>query len=165
MKRSFFRAAAVDVNGWRKSFCEQYWTSPGDNTLQSSSCMATDHPSRKLSRTRHAGHCWRSRDELINDVLLWTPSHGPAKGGWPAQTSIQQLCVYTRCSPEDRPKRWTIGRGGERGSGYPGWERDMKMIYIYINIYIYIYNFPWQILCKLKCKLTCSYAFFIISCE
>ena len=22
--------------------------------------------------TRHAGHCWRSRDELINDVLLWT---------------------------------------------------------------------------------------------
>ena len=24
-------------------------------------------------RTRHAGHCWRSRDELISDVLLWTP--------------------------------------------------------------------------------------------
>ena len=23
-------------------------------------------------RTRHAGHCWRSRDELIRDVLLWT---------------------------------------------------------------------------------------------
>ena len=24
--------------------------------------------------TRHAGHCWRSRDELISDVLLWTPT-------------------------------------------------------------------------------------------
>ena len=24
-------------------------------------------------RTRHAGHSWRSRDELISDVLLWTP--------------------------------------------------------------------------------------------
>ena len=24
-------------------------------------------------RTRHAGHCWRSRDELISDVLRWTP--------------------------------------------------------------------------------------------
>ena len=24
-------------------------------------------------RTRHVGHCWRSRDELISDVLLWTP--------------------------------------------------------------------------------------------
>ena len=27
----------------------------------------------KVGRTRHAGHCWRSRDELISDVLLWTP--------------------------------------------------------------------------------------------
>ena len=25
--------------------------------------------------TRHAGHCWRSRDELISDVLLWTPTY------------------------------------------------------------------------------------------
>ena len=24
----------------------------------------------KVRRTRHAGHCWRSRDELISDVLL-----------------------------------------------------------------------------------------------
>ena len=23
-------------------------------------------------RTRHAGHCWRSKDELISNVLLWT---------------------------------------------------------------------------------------------
>ena len=35
----------------------------------------------KIRRTRHAGHCWRSRDELISDVLLWTPSHGRAKAG------------------------------------------------------------------------------------
>ena len=26
----------------------------------------------KVRWTRHAGHCWRSRDELINDILLWT---------------------------------------------------------------------------------------------
>ena len=29
--------------------------------------------------TRHAGHCWRSRDELMSDLLLWTPTHGRAK--------------------------------------------------------------------------------------
>ena len=52
-------------------------------------------------RTRHAGHCWRSRDELISDVLLWTPTYGQAKAGWPAQTYIQQLCEDTGCSPED----------------------------------------------------------------
>ena len=33
----------------------------------------------EVRRTRHAGHCWRSRDELIRDVLLWTPSHGRQK--------------------------------------------------------------------------------------
>ncbi len=27
----------------------------------------------QVRRTRHAGHCWRSRDELISDVLLWNP--------------------------------------------------------------------------------------------
>ena len=26
----------------------------------------------QVRRTRHAGHCWRSKDELINDLLLWT---------------------------------------------------------------------------------------------
>ena len=46
----------------------------------------------QIRRTRHAGHGWRSRDELISDVLLWTPSHGRAKAGWPARTYIQQLC-------------------------------------------------------------------------
>ena len=28
----------------------------------------------QVRRTRHAGHCWRSRDELISEVLLWTPT-------------------------------------------------------------------------------------------
>ena len=55
----------------------------------------------KIRQTRHAGHCWRSRDELISDVLLWTPSHWRAKAGWPAWTYIQQVCVDTGCSPED----------------------------------------------------------------
>ena len=29
----------------------------------------------QVRRTRHAGHCRRSRDELISDVLLWTPAY------------------------------------------------------------------------------------------
>ena len=54
--------------------------------------------------TRHAGHCWRSRDELISDVLLWTPTHGHTKAGRPARTYIQQLCKDMGCSPEDLPE-------------------------------------------------------------
>ena len=58
----------------------------------------------KVRWTRHAGHCWRSRGELISDVLQWTSSHGQAKAGQPARTYIQQLCEDTGCSPEDLPE-------------------------------------------------------------
>ena len=51
--------------------------------------------------TRHAEQSWRSRDELISDVLLWTPSHGRAKVGRQASTYIQQLCADTGYSLED----------------------------------------------------------------
>ena len=54
--------------------------------------------------TRHEGHCQRSMDELISDVLLWTPSHGRAKVGRPARTYIQQLCANMGCSSEDLPE-------------------------------------------------------------
>ena len=71
----------------------------------------------QVRQTKHAGHCWRRRDELISDVLLWTPTYGRAKARRPAQTYIQQLCEDTGCSSEDLPSRWTIGRSGERASG------------------------------------------------
>ena len=55
----------------------------------------------QVRRTRHAGHCWRSRDELISDVLLWTPTYDRAKAGRPSRTYIQQLCEDTGCGLED----------------------------------------------------------------
>ena len=58
----------------------------------------------QVRRTRHAGHCWWSRDELISYVLLWTPTYGRPKAGRPAQIYIQQLCHDTGCSPEDLPE-------------------------------------------------------------
>ena len=57
-----------------------------------------------VRRTIHAGHCWRSKDELISDVLLWTPAYGQAKAGRPARNYIQQLCEGRGCSPEDQPE-------------------------------------------------------------
>ena len=91
----------------------------------------------QVRRTRHAGHCWRSKDELISDVLLWstslllllslflllcvvafyTPTYGRAKAGRPARTYIQQLCEDTGCNPEDLPEAMNDRRSGERGSG------------------------------------------------
>ena len=80
---------------------------PGSNTPQDTNCTATLSPITKtiqVRQTRQAGHCWRSRDELIRDVLLWTPTHGRAKAGRPARTYIQQLCEDTGCCPEDLPR-------------------------------------------------------------
>ena len=71
----------------------------------------------QVRRIRHAGYCWRSRDELISDVLLWTPTYGQAKAGRPARTYIQQLYEDTGCSPEDLPEVMNHRKSGERGSG------------------------------------------------
>ena len=58
-------------------------------------------PITKTVKIRQTRHCWGSRDELISDVLLWTPSHGRAKAGRSARTYVQQLCADMGCSPED----------------------------------------------------------------
>ena len=54
----------------------------------------------QVGRSRHGGHYWRSKDELISDVLLWTPEYGQPKAGRPTRTSIQQLCEDTGYSYE-----------------------------------------------------------------
>ena len=77
----------------------------------------------KVRRTRHAGHYRRSGEELISEVVLWTPSHRQAMVLWPARTYIQQLCADTGCSLEDLPaamddregwreRIWEIRAGG-----------------------------------------------------
>ena len=107
--------------------CEQYWISPGGNTPQSANYTATWLPSRKVRRTRHAEHCWRSRDELISDVLLGIPTYGRAKAGWPARIYIQQLYEDTGCSPEDLPEamndseKWRERVSDIRASGTTWW--------------------------------------------
>ena len=71
----------------------------------------------QVRRTRHAGHCWRGRDELISDILLWTPLQGRANAGRPARTYIQQLCADTGYSLEDLPEAMDNREGPERRSG------------------------------------------------
>ena len=81
----------------------------------------------QVRRTRHAGHCWRSKDELISDVLQWTPEYCQAKAGRPARTYILQLCDDTGCSPEDLPEamndreKWRERTGDIHASGMTWW--------------------------------------------
>ena len=125
MKRSFFQAAIVSIllygcTTWtltkrREKKLDSNYTRILRAILNKS---RRQHPTRhqlyshlppitktiQVRRTRHAGHCWGSKDELISDVLLWTPTYGRAKAGRPARTYIQQLCEDTSCSPEDPPE-------------------------------------------------------------
>ena len=125
MKRSFFHAAVVSIllyecTTW--TLTKQLKKKLDGNYTRMLRAILNktwrQHPTRhqlyghlppitktiKVRRTRHAGHCWRSRDELIRDVLSWTPAYGQAKAGRSARTYIQQLCEDTGCSPEDVPE-------------------------------------------------------------
>ena len=101
----------------------------------------------QVRRTRHAGHCWRSRDELIRDVLLWIPTHGRAKAGRPARTYIQQLCEDTGCCPEDLPRAmndreewWERVRDIRAASTIWWWWFHSKTDYSFTIIFRYDYN-------------------------
>ena len=124
MKRSFFQAAVVSIlltkrlekklDGNNTRMCIEQVLATTQVLNKSWRQYPTRHqlyghlpPITKtiqVRRTRQAGHCWRSKDELISDVLLWTPTHGRAKAGRPARTYIQQLCEDTVCNPEDLPE-------------------------------------------------------------
>ena len=123
MKRSFFQAAVVSIllygcTTWTltkqlekkldRNYTKMPWAILNKSWRQ--------HPTRhqlyahlpsitkniQVRWNSHAGLCWRSRDEFISDVLLWTPTYGQARAGQPARTYIQQLCEDTGCSPEDQ---------------------------------------------------------------
>ena len=91
----------------------------------------------QIRRTRHAGLCWRSKYELISDVLLWTPSYERAKVGRPARTYIQQLCADTDIAMDNNRKRWKIEKGGGKSQRYPCWWRDVMMMMMMMMMMIW----------------------------
>ena len=109
MKRSFFQAAIVSIllygcTTWtltkrlEKRFDDNYtrmlrailnrsWRQhPTKQQLYGSLPPITK--TIQIRRTKHAGHCWRSRDELISDLILWTLIHSRAKAGRPARAYL-----------------------------------------------------------------------------
>ena len=98
VNQEFLRKYDFHLSNHQKIFVKQIYSSRGlDITcLSSRKLYKLDEPDTQ--------DCWRSKDELISDVLLWTPAYGQAKAGWPARTYIQQLCEDTGCSPEDLPE-------------------------------------------------------------
>ena len=104
----------------------------------------------------NAGHFWRSRDKLISDVLLWTPSHGQTKAGRPARAYIQQLCADTGCSPKDLLKAMEDREGcqervrdihADSTTWWWWWLVCSKTFITHINTLIYIYIYIYVCVC------------------
>ena len=95
----------------------------------------------QVRRTRNAGLCWRSWDELIRDVLLWTPSHGRTRAGRPTRTYLLQLCADTGCNPEDLLE--AMDDRVREVQGYPCWWRDVMLVIYDIKL-----SYLIQIICK-----------------
>ena len=133
----------VDTAKWmhymdaNKTYGEKFWQQLHKNAASNIEQVQEPTPHKaavppitktiKFRRTRHARHCWRSGDELISDIPLWTPSHGRAKTRRPSRTFVQHVCTDTGCSFEDLSERWTIETGSERGSGrskLAAWHHD-----------------------------------------
>ena len=88
-------------NRYARVYCMSIWEGPCGKCMWKS--ILHEYLRRTMWRI-DMRHCWRSRDELIRDVLLWTPTHGRAKAGTPARTYIQQLCEDMGWCPEDLPR-------------------------------------------------------------
>ena len=58
----------------------------------------------KEKRTRFAGDCYRSKDEVVSDLILWTTKHCKAKVGPPSKTYTKQLTEDADCQLEDLPR-------------------------------------------------------------
>lgn len=55
-------------------------------------------------RVRFCGHCWRSKEELAHQLLLWEPTHGKRSRGRPRRTYVDQLMDDTGLRKEELPK-------------------------------------------------------------
>ena len=98
MKRSFFQAAVISILLYRCTtwtLTKQLTKKLDGNFTRMLRAILNNTATRhqlyghlppimktiQVRRTRYAGHCWRSKDELISDVLLWTPAYGQVKEG------------------------------------------------------------------------------------
>ncbi len=137
------------LNVWRKSLtattqegCEQYWTSPGSSTPQCSNCMATYHPSRKLSTLDEPDMRDTTGEVGTSSLVIYScrslhmdeqRQDDQLEHTFSSSVPIRHVALRT-CR-----KQWTIGRSGERGSGIsvlPARQDDDDDIYLNLIFFV-----------------------------
>ena len=131
MKRSFFQAAVVSIllygcTTWTltkrlKKKLDGNYTRMLRVILNKS---WRQHPTRhrlyghlppitktiQARQTRHTRHCWRSKGELISDVLLWTPHMAKQKQDDQLEHTFSSYARIRDVALKTWQKRWMIGR-------------------------------------------------------
>ena len=68
----------------------------------------------QFRRTRHAGHCWRSKDELISDILNGPLHMDEQRQDDQLEPKYNSLVPIQDIVMKISQERWTIYTGGER---------------------------------------------------
>ena len=66
--------------------------------------------------TRRVGHCWRSRDELTSDILLWISHMHEQRQDVQLEPTYNSSVLIQIVALKTYRKWWTIERGSGRGS-------------------------------------------------
>ena len=91
----------------------------------------------KIRRRRHAEHCWRSKNELISDVLPWISSNSRAKIGQPTRTYLQRLCTDTG---------WRLGELSEMMDDRVEWRKwvvSFFRLFLFLDGFFFLFFFLW----------------------
>ena len=108
-----------------------------------------------VRRAIHAGHCWRSKDELISHGLLWTPHMAGQKQDDQHEHTFSSYVRIRDVALKTCQRLWTSGKSGERGPGISvlvarhddDEEEDKRNVFVsYLLLSFLLYNSFWDFL-------------------
>ena len=118
----------LDSNNTRmlRAILNKIWTQhPTKQQLYGHSLSMTK--TIQVGWTKHAGHGWRIKDELISDVLLWTLHMDEQRQYDQPEPTCKSSVPIQDVTLKTYRKRWTIGKDGGLGSGISvlmAWHHD-----------------------------------------
>ena len=95
-------------------------------------------------RLKTPGHCWRRKEELINEILLRTPTHRKTSVGWPVKTKSHWVVPRGRTKCDGQ-----IGTNCERVKGKHvfgtawWWQWYLFINDYYLLIKVFHISFSW----------------------
>ena len=114
-KITFSKLAVSNTTVWMLMICMKKKQDGNCRMLHHTKLHLTNHLKKKKKKKKekiwgHVGNCWRSKNQLISDIL-WTSTHGHTSVGWSAKTHISSVqkktldVVWRTCK-----EWWTIQR-------------------------------------------------------